>query len=128
MSKIAGSPKRYANHQRPSSPLSMLKSVKRPNVSNRIRRPDRHTGSQSSISDPRSGKSTNIIIIAALAVDHLRHLQDFLPGFTYSAEERRTKFSRPVYFCCRFERAPVLVPPVRTVEVTPSGPGYTVPP
>jgi len=57
-----------------------------------IRRPDHHTGSQSSISDPRSGKSTNIIIMAAHAVDHLRHLQDFLPGFTYSAEERRTKF------------------------------------
>ncbi len=147
MSRLAGSPKRYAgNYQRPSSPLFILKSVKQPNVSNRIRLtsplalllmrtragcircPDRRTGSQSSISEPHSGKSANIMIMVAHATDILRHLLDFLPGFTYSAEARRTKFLRPVYFCCRFERAPVLVPLVRTVEVTPSGPGYAVPP
>lgn len=123
----AGCTKRYAgNFQRTSLSLSMLKSVKRPDVSNRIqltsprwhyyllmrtragciRRPDRRTGSQSSTSEPHSGKSANMMIMVAHAAGILRRLQDFLPGLTCAADEGRAKFFRPVYFRCPFERAP----------------------
>jgi hypothetical protein len=79
------------------------------------------TGYQSSISEPRSGKSANIMTRVAHAADILRRLQDFLPGLACATDGRRAELFRPVYFRCPFERAAVFAPLVRTVEVTPSG-------
>ena len=73
-----------------------------------IRRPDRRTGSQSSTSEPHSGKSANMMIMVAHAAGILRRHQDFLPNLTCVADEGRAKFFRPVYFRCPSERAPVL--------------------
>jgi len=59
-----------------------------------------------------------MMIMVAHAAGILRRHQDFLPNLTCAADEGRAKFFRPVYFRCRFERAPILAPLVRTVEVT----------
>ena len=61
------------------------------------------------------------MIMAAHAADHLRHLQDFLPGRASAADDRRAKFFRPAYFHCPFEKAPVLAPLMLTIDATPSG-------
>ena len=62
-----------------------------------------------------------MMIMVVHAAGILRRLQHFLPNLACAADEGRAKFFRPAYFRCPFERAPVLAPLVRTVEVTPSG-------